>query len=89
MLNTTLRIFLLTLSVSLSLSAISCGSSTPELCDRACTAWNNCQQVDGNYVNYPYDTCYDECIEEGDWDEFYVQCAEDAYTCPEIGNTCG
>ncbi len=63
--------------------------STEELCDRACNAWAYCTQVDGNYVNYPYDTCYDECMADGDWDLGYVNCVESYDTCPEIGNNCG
>ncbi len=63
--------------------------STPELCDRACTAWTTCTQVSGNTVNYPYDTCYEECESDGDWDIGYVNCVETYVTCPEIGNNCG
>lgn len=64
-------------------------ASTAELCDRACTAWAYCTQVSGNTVNYPYDTCYDECEWDGDWDIGYVNCVESYDTCPEIGNNCG
>ena len=63
--------------------------SSPEICDQACSAWHYCVQVEGNTVNYPYDTCYDECLSDGDWDIFYVQCVESYRTCPEIGNNCG
>jgi len=66
-----------------------CGCSTEELCDRACTAWAYCTQVEGNTVNYPYDVCYDECLSDGDWDIGYVNCVESYETCPEIGNHCG
>ena len=65
-----------------------CGS-TDKRCDRACEAWSRCRQVEGNYVNYDYDTCYQECQDEGDWGPSYVRCVEKYETCPEIENNCG
>lgn len=76
-------------TVVLLFIGLGCGGSSDSLCDRACTAWNSCTQVAGNTVNYPYDTCFAECKEEGDWDAFYVSCVEDQTTCPAIGNECG
>ncbi len=74
----------LVLACGLALTAC----STDDLCARACTAWTTCTQVDGNTVNYPYETCFDECKSEGDWDLGYVTCVESYVTCPELGNNC-
>ncbi len=64
-----------------------CGGSEA-LCEEACDEWQTCTQVEGNTVNYPYDTCMDECMDEGDWGSAYVNCLGEQATCPELGNQC-
>lgn len=68
--------------------AVGC-ASTDALCDAACEEWRTCTQVKGNTVNYPYETCFAECKEEGDWGPFYLNCLESYDRCPELGNQCG
>lgn len=77
-----------TLSMTVGLSPAGCASSD-DLCDEACEYWDSCTQVEGNYVNYTYDQCYDECKDEGDWNRAYVNCLAEQTTCPALGNQCG
>ena len=78
-----------TLLLVASCLVMSCQRSSDDLCDEACSIWDSCEQVEGNTVNYPYDTCFEECKDEGDWGRSYVNCLEDQDTCPELGNQCG
>lgn len=62
--------------------------STDEICDEACAIWDNCEQVEGNFVNYSYEECYADCKAEGDWTRSYIRCLREQYTCPALGNQC-
>ena len=69
--------------------AAACGSteaSTPDLCERACEAWDACTGAD-NW--YPYDTCMSDCQSDGDWDTGYVECLESHSTCQAMEADCG
>jgi hypothetical protein len=46
----------------------SCDScSSDELCDDTCTKWANCG-------HWNYDTCYDQCKDDGNWSSAYRDC---------------
>jgi hypothetical protein len=61
-------------------------ASTPELCVRACEAWDACEGQDDYY---PYDDCMADCEADGDWDDGYVSCVEMHSTCAEMESECG
>ena len=65
-----------------------CGGegSTPEQCDTACRRWDTCE---GSPGWYPYATCYQDCEQEGDWDDTYVGCLGQYSTCVDMERNCG
>jgi hypothetical protein len=73
-------------AAAFGLAGCSSDASTPELCDRACTAWDNCT---GQQDFYPYDQCMSECAADGDWDSGYVECLERLTACIDMEQECG
>ncbi len=80
--------FVLSIILTLGLLGGAAACSTDEICDEACSEWESCTQVEGNYMNYSYDECYEECKDEGDWTRSYVDCLAAQTTCPEMANQC-
>ena len=63
-----------------------CGKSTDDICDRACEIWDNCG--DPNW--YPYDECYEECKDDGDWSKTYLKCLQTFDdSCQSLEESCG
>lgn len=57
----------------------------PGDCETACGVWAFCTEWD-------YDDCIDECEEDGDWDDDYVECLTDILeedACDVIEEVCG
>lgn len=79
-------LFLVFMGLSGFLPACSSDTSTPELCQRACEAWDACTGEEGWY---PFATCMSDCQQEGDWDQGYAECLERYTTCQDMESHCG
>jgi hypothetical protein len=63
-----------------------CAKSTDDICDAACEIWDNCGDPDW----YPYDLCYDECKDDGDWSKTYLECLQTFDdSCQSLEDVCG